>query len=238
MISPTSPFLRIPLAIDRKQALFLDGIRHAAQIVGFSYQRLCQSLTALSSGSANVAGGDGHAHIFLDAWAFIDAADRFRSLWVLQPTASTLPAQYSSAVVNNKLQDVRDVRNVSAHIAQKIDQILALNSSVLGAVNWQTVVNENPLEIKTHFIRPGIMVGSTKGQFSMQNGTLEFFHGSGGISIFAGIHHAGLSTAYQVIREIIQFSEVQLAHAFQAASAQGVFITDLFGTATLDTGHP
>ena len=119
MLSIDSPFLNIPAALDRKQAVFLDGMRHAGQIVELSYTRLCQALTDLSVGGTTAEKPTGFTHVFLDAWAFVDAADRFRCLWEMQPSASTIPDKFSPDAVRIQLQDIRDVRNVSAHLVHR-----------------------------------------------------------------------------------------------------------------------
>ena len=236
MLSIDSPFLNIPAALDRKQAVFLDGMRHAGQIVELSYTRLCQALTDLSVGGTTAEKPTGFTHVFLDAWAFVDAADRFRCLWEMQPSASTIPDKFSPDAVRIQLQDIRDVRNVSAHLAQKIDQIVSLNSSVLGAINWISLLSPTPLKVKTHFIRPGIMHGNVKGQFAMPDGEVSFNHGSGYISFAAGKHSANLSMAYKTICSIIEFAEARLKLAFQNSSLEQRLPTDMFGSAELDTG--
>lgn len=95
------------------------------------------------------------------------------------PNSENIPSEFSPSNVRLQLQTIRDVRNVSAHIAQKIDQIIALNASVLGSINWVTLVSQEPLKIKTHFIRPGIMRRNTQCQFAMPNGEVSFIHGGG-----------------------------------------------------------
>ncbi len=128
MLSADSPFLNIPAQLDRKQAVFLDGIRHAVQISGLSYVRLCKSLTSI----ARIRNCDDFSHVFLDAWDFIDAVDRFRFLWQEQPSYSILAKHCQEKSSLSELQDIRNVRNVSAHIAQKIDQIVSLTKKFVG----------------------------------------------------------------------------------------------------------
>lgn len=235
MLSINSPFLNIPVALDRKQAVFLDGMRHAAQIVELSYTRLCQALTDLAVDQTITVGSAKFTHVFLDAWAFIDASDRFRCLWEMQPNASTIPDEFSPDALRTQLKDIREVRNVSAHVAQKIDQIMSLNSSVLGAISWVSIVSHAPLKVKTYFIRPGIMHGSVKGQFAIPSGEVSFNHGSGCISVTAGKHEAKLSVAYKTIRSTIKFAEESLKLAFQDSSLQQRLPADMFGSAELDT---
>lgn len=235
MLSVDSPFFNIPVALDRKQAVFLDGMRHASQIVELSYTRLCQELSELSANGATDENPAGFTHVFLDAWAFIDAADRFRCLWEMQPNASTISENFSPDTVREQLQNIRNVRNVSAHIAQKIDQIVSLNSSVLGAISWVSLVSRTPLKVKTHFIRPGVMHGNVKGQFAMPDDEVGFNHGSGHISFTAGKHDANLSLAYKTICSIIEFAEASLKLAFQNSFFEQRLPTDMFGSAELDT---
>ena len=234
MITESSPLLNLPVNMHPKQAVFIDGMRHAIEIIEMAYSRMCDSLTKLSFESSNGKNTIGFTHIFLDVWAFIDTADRFRSLWVLQPNSHTLPKEFSKIEINSKLQNIRDIRNVSAHIAQKADQIVALNSSVLGSVSWFTVASESPLKVKTHFIRPGIMRGTITENLAQSNGMVNFVNGSGGISITAGKHAANLSDAYNLIYSIVQFSEKVLAREIPKPSIENTIPRDMFGSADID----
>lgn len=238
MLAANSPFLNIPATLDRKQAVFLDGMRHASQIVDFSYTRLCQALTDLSASGTTAEKFGGFTHIFLDAWAFIDAADRFRCLWEMQPTASTIPEKFSPKIVRLQLQDVHNLRNVSAHISQKIDQIVSLNSSVLGAISWVSLLSQNPIRVKTNFIRPGVAVGNVKCQLAMPKSAVTFNHGSGHISVAAGKHSANLSLAHKNICAIIEFAEASLNTAFLNSPLEHRLPADIFGSAELDIPTP
>lgn len=240
MLSDDSPFLKLPLTLDRKQALFLDGIRHAAEIVELSYGRLCNSLTAIALNKTEKK-GTVFTHVFLDAWAFVDSTDRLRSLWEHQPNSKILPHEYFKSVVKAQLQSIRDIRNVSAHIAQKIDQIVALNASALGSINWITLESRDPRSVSTNFIRPGIMNTKVKGQFSMPTYSditdSTFYHGSGHISLSAGSKEANLTKAYHVVREIMEYAEEALSRAIAEYQGQAVLTVDLYGHTYLDIGN-
>lgn len=235
MLSQHSPFLNLPVGLDQKQAVCLDGMRHAVQIVDFSYMRLCQALTQLAVGHRSESGNSAFTHVFADAWAFVDAVDRFRNLWQMQPNAGRLPEEYSAGAVRSQLQAIRDIRNVSAHIAQKIDQIVSLNASVLGAINWVTLLSQSPLKVKSYFIRPGIMTGRAKAQLAMPAGEITFRHGSGCVSLAAGRHSANLSDAYTIIGSIVRFAESNLKFEGQRSENQEYLPRDVFGSAELDT---
>lgn len=235
MFTKDSALLNLPGNLNQKEAIFFDGMRHSAQIVDLSYLRLCKSLTELSLENQKMSEDPMFTHVFLDAWAFVDATDRFRCLWEMQPNSENIPSEFSPSNVRLQLQTIRDVRNVSAHIAQKIDQIIALNASVLGSINWVTLVSQEPLKIKTHFIRPGIMRRNTQCQFAMPNGEVSFIHGSGCISLAAGKYEANLSDAYKFVSSLVLLAEYFLEHTKQATSSQECIPTDMFGSAELDT---
>jgi len=232
MLTVNSPFLNIPAQMDRKQAVFLDGICHAVQISHLSYTRLCKSLTSIS-GSPDC---NDFSHVFLDAWAFIDAADRFRFLWQQQPKPSLLAQSGQDDSALSGLQDIRNVRNVAAHIAQKIDQIVSLNSSVLGEISWVTLLSEKPLRIKTHFIRPGVVFSNMSAQFAMPKGEINFTNGSGAISIVAGKYTANLSEAHDALRRLVSNAEINLAVYFHEFSNAQRLPANILGCAELDTG--
>lgn len=232
MLDADSPLINIPTALDAKQAIFLDGLRHAAQIADLAYRRLCSSLKEQAIHSGADRASNSFVPIFLDAWAFIDAADRFRLLWELQPNSVSLPDQFSPAKVREGMNGVRNLRNVSDHIAQKIDQIISLNSSVLGSVSWISLVSESPLSVKTCFIRPGIMTRAASGQFAIPTDKFKFINGSGCITMAAGKHGALLDDAYQQICSIVDYAERHLDKIF--AKSPGRRPSDMIGTADLN----
>lgn len=236
MLSDSSPFLNLPTALDPKQAVFLDGMRHAIEISDLSYRRLCHELTELAVKQSDGFESSKFTHIFLDAWAFIDAVDRFRLLWEMQPNPECIPKEYSRDAVRSRMQSIRDVRNVSAHIAQKIDQIVALNSSVLGSINWVTLFSQDPLKIKTYFIRPGVMSGSVKGQFAMPSGKVDFIEGSGCVSLAVGKHQVSLSDAYRTLCSIVEFAEAGMTFSTQGSEHIQHLPGDMFGSAELNMG--
>src|SRR5690606_26099449 len=100
-------------------------------------ERLCKGLSALALSRTDSLGSNIETTgVFLDAWAVVDAVDRFRSLWMLQPESETIPNEFNPELLNKKPQSIRDVRNVHAHVAQKINQIAALNAPVSGTLHW------------------------------------------------------------------------------------------------------
>ncbi|MCS4505993.1 hypothetical protein NYO91_18085 [Arhodomonas aquaeolei] len=236
MFSNDSPFLNIPQALDARQALYIDGLRHAAQIADLAYRRLCSGLTEHVLSYCRNERPSEFTYLYLDAWAFIDATDRFRSLWKMQPGADSMPGQFAPAKVQEKLEGIRQLRNVSAHVAQKIDQIVSLKSSVLGSLSWVTAVSQTPLVVKTCVIRPGVMPVTVSDQLAMPAGRVDFVNDSGWITMNAGKHKVVLSEAYTVLIELVNYAEKALSAAFSAPAFEKKRPADMLGMAELDTG--
>ena len=197
MFNNDSPLLNIPAKLQKRQAIFLDGIRQHAQIAIYAYTRLCKYLSELSiAHTSNPKNQQDFTHIFLDAWSCVEATDRFRQLWQLQPSADTIPAEFSPEIINNKLQSIREIRNVSSHIAQKIDQIASLNASVSGLIRWVMMHGKEPSVIRTYFMRPGIIHGELPVKFLLPSGKVLFTHDVGHVVLNAGAHEGNLSEAY------------------------------------------
>lgn len=213
MLSLDSPLLNIPASLDRKQAIFLDGVRHAVQIIDLSYNRLCRSLNELTRHQQSVRGPD-FTHAFLDAWSFVDTTDRFTSLWEMQPESEMGCRESCSSPWRSKLQPIRDIRNVSAHGAQKIDQIVALNSSVLGSIRWISMDRPHPPKFRSHWIRPGIICRHAKEPLVTAQGNVRFVHGSGFVWLRAGKREVNLSDAYETVLNIVRHSEQALRLLF------------------------
>ena len=88
MLSENSILLRLPPGINSKQLVFLDGIRHAVEITDLAYSRLESTLTWLVMNTHDSAPEkQTYTSAFLDAWAVVDAIDRFRLLWKELPRA-------------------------------------------------------------------------------------------------------------------------------------------------------
>ena len=236
MFAPDSPLLNIPATLHKRQAVFLDGLRQHAQIALYAYTRLCQSLSELAHArDKHLDPTSDYTAIFLDAWACVEAIDRFRQLWQLQPAADTIPKEFSPSSINQKLNSIRNIRNVSAHIAQKIDQITSLNSSVSGTISWATVLSKEPLVINTHFVRPGVIHGHLQARFAMPTGDTLFTHDTGHVVLAACQHEGDLSQGYQIVVSIIEFAERHLSSKFSGKSFEPRLPTNVFGSARLDT---
>lgn len=235
ILASDSPLRNIPAALYKNQAIFIDGIRQNAQIAIYAYNRLCQSLTTLAHQKLSNKDIDhDFTHVFLDIWTCVEALDRFRQLWQAQPAADTIPQGYNSAALNVKLQPIRKLRNISSHIAQRIDHIASLNASVSGTVHWLTVMNHEPLEIYTLFIRPSILHGGLKTELITPKGKIQFTHDTANIVLSAGEHRGNISDAYEFICSVLEFADAHLRSKFAASKFTQRLPSNMFGSAKLD----
>lgn len=145
MFNADSPFLNIPDNLDRKQAFYIDAIRHAFEIIDYSFLRLTINLNELTiKHESESLRPNNYALYYLDAWAFVDALDRLLALWKLQPNAETIPDPWNPDSLKANMLNIRNIRNVSDHLAQKADQIISSNSTALGELSWITVIKIDP----------------------------------------------------------------------------------------------
>lgn len=79
LVPEDSPLRRPPPELSRRQVLFLDGIRYAAEMADVAYQRLFDGLKQLAD-SRPVPSTRDIARVMLDAWSIVDAVHRFVDL--------------------------------------------------------------------------------------------------------------------------------------------------------------
>lgn len=137
MFRPESPFLNLPSNLDPKQALFLDGIRIAAQMTEIAHNRLINNLFALASikqvriDNANLNSIE--VSSFLDAWAIIDAINRIRDLQHQMPG---LKKRQGFKNFMKRTALVADLRNVVQHLNNEIPNLAEAGLPVWGALSW------------------------------------------------------------------------------------------------------
>lgn len=233
MFKPDSPFLNLPANLERKQAFYLDGIRHAFEIIECAFTRLSGGLSELGKDYSETSRPSSYAAYYLDAWALVDALDRLVALWRLQPSAHTIPAPWSPDKFQEEMRDIRNIRNVSDHLAQRADQIISKNSTALGELSWITVLNIEPLEMKSCFIRPGVLSPKIHFKINIPKQSLFIANGSGNILLKAHTYTANLSEAYQKAAGLAQYAEASLKSSFSNLDTSKPIGGDLFAICDL-----
>src|SRR6266487_2598090 len=138
LVHDDSPLRRLQVRLERKQLLFFDGIRHAIEIADLAYERLRDTLSPITLNDQNAPFPKLRATgAFLDSWVIIDAVDRLRGLLQLMPDEALANSANTRRFLEES-NDVRSLRNVTDHLAQRADYVIANDSTALGILSWVT----------------------------------------------------------------------------------------------------
>lgn len=216
MIGQESPFRRLPHELDRRQTLFLDGMRHAVEIADLAHRRLVASLTELATPRQDSPLTERFAMVFLDAWAVVDAIDRFRQLLRRMPGARPKPVPEGTKTFMERTEPIRALRNAGDHVAERIDHIIQAKSTALGVLSWVTMVDARQGMLCS--ILPGTM---SSGEFPLPNpaGPPMAFP-TDMIMLRAGAHEANLSEAMRHLERQVRALEAALAQVMREEGAE------------------
>lgn len=226
MLSENSILKRLPNGMNQKQLVFVDGIRHAAEITWLAYTRLEATLTWLvDNNQQEVPNPDAYTAAFMDAWAMVDAIDRFRSLWKLFPGFQPIANNSSESTFDQLSESVRKIRNVSDHLAQRAEYIAASGNPVMGLLTWVTYPHDSKNEIYTCVLAPGT---KKKSKWTLVNPAgKEFIYTSasaqrtGMIHLAAGEHQANLSALLPAMQLRIRQLEASVESAIREHGIEG-----------------
>lgn len=136
IIGPDSPLRRLPTALDRKQALFLDGIRFSVEMADLAYQRLRHTLLNFESSFDRSAAYSPGVVAMIDAWVIIDNVHRLAGLLRELPGRS----KRSRAPVFRRLDEqcavVERLRHSVQHLNHEMERILAGAWPAWGGFSW------------------------------------------------------------------------------------------------------
>ena len=222
----------IPVEMDKKLIFNLDGIRATLQIINLSYKRLCQSLEYLSLQNNNMD----FTHVSLDGWAFIDSLDRLRGLWNNLDNILDFKKEYSKLNVEKRLLEVRNIRNVISHLPQRIDSLIAKNSSAMGEIGWIFLVDKELPSAKTYYIRYGTFYKNVSFKLTLPQTDLTFNQNNIGLIEFkVGEYVTELTKLYDFVNELHSELERTLLPKFSAFKKSSVCPPNIFGSAELNT---
>jgi hypothetical protein len=220
MISPDSVLYRLPPGHHPKQVLFFDGIRHVAEILGIAYPRLQGTLTEMALQEIRSESLTRYsASAFLDAWAIVDAIDRFRILWKLVPGKNELPLKKGETTFQEVSEPIRRLRNVADHLGQRADYMVARQGTALGELSWCTRLNLDCTNGICCLLIPGTFIeGDRHGV--LPNGS-KWEGLTGLIHLTAGDHKANLSSIISDIGFRLKQFEESLEQSFKKAGING-----------------
>jgi len=233
MFKPDSPILDFPANLDRRQAFFLDGMRHAFEIGHLAFDRLTTNLANLAKSDAEGNRPKGYAKYYLDAWAFVDAIDRLLALWKLQPNAPTIPHEWSPVKLQEEFSAIRDIRNVSDHLAQRAEQVISSGTAALGELSWVNVTSLEPPIMKSYLIRPGFLPPSVKDKLNIPEKEITVVNSSANVLLKAHTYTANLSAAFVRMVALARYVEFSVTPAFISVNAGAPIGGDLFASCEL-----
>ncbi|MBU0485986.1 MAG: hypothetical protein KKB30_15895 [Proteobacteria bacterium] len=219
MLEEDSILRQVPAAINPKQALFIDGIRHAAEIITLAYERLRGTLTEMALNPPSTSEiPKVSTRAFLDAWAMIDAIDRFRMLYLQMPGISFSQSEEGIETLEKVLTPFRNLRNVADHIAQRADFIVSRGSAALGSLSWLTGFKVDPITAWYCTLRPGTLRKQPELGKEPLVSTLDW--PTDRIIMVAGGHEGNLSSVRSHIQVRVNHFEGQLKEAFTKLNLQ------------------
>lgn len=213
ILSQDSILRKVPAALNPKQILFIDGIRHAVEIIDLAYERLMETLTyaALHPPSSSQL-PKVSTTAFLDAWAIVDAIDRFKMLYQQMPGISFEPKEQGVETLQEAAQPFRDLRNIADHLAQRADFVVARNGSALGILTWMTGFKVEPTTIWHCSLRPGTV--REKPELNKEPFTAAFNWPTDQITLSAGGYEGNISEFLLHIERRIKHFEKELEREF------------------------
>jgi hypothetical protein len=229
LLGRDSVLRKLPVNLEPKQALFLDGIRHAAEILDVTYGRLRKSLTKLALHPPTPDEiPEVFTHVFLDAWGFVDAIDRFRMMYSKMPGLIFGKPKDGIPPLLEVTQEFRNLRNVADHLATRADYVLSRNGSAMGELSWLTGVELQPEVIAWHCtLRPGTLQAAPVQQTGPILSTLDWPTDS--IRLSAGEYEGNLSEVRKHIAVRIRHLEAALEKVLQQPDQAKVpIINDAF----------
>lgn len=154
MIVPeNSPTRRMPVTLDHRSILYLDGIRYSTQLVDLAYSRLEGTLEKLlHKDDKQGAVGNLIVEAISDAWAFVDSLHRLRGL--VQQLPGLKQNQPQLQIFLRKSKQAEDFRHYIQHLRNNIDDHVRTKMPLWGTISWTWTNPETGLA-ENHMIIPG-----------------------------------------------------------------------------------
>lgn len=213
LVPNESPLKNLPSILDKRQALLFDGLAHAVDIVGIAYSRLRSTLHEI--GEVGRAEPEPTAAVYLDAWSCIDSIDRFRSLLKGYKGGGIIPKDDPAfRAFLTSIEPVRQLRNVTDHVAERLDQLVSRNASVMGEVSW--ISQGEGSKWHTWYIRPGVFKDQLKFNLLLPHAGAEVETPTGFIHLTAGGVEVNLSAAVHALYTVVTHIEARLHEHYKA----------------------
>lgn len=218
-LDPHSILRRLPPGLSAKEMVALDAVRHSVDALAVVDERLRSNLTLVTEGRE--AGDQLLTLCFLDAWSFIDAADRVRSMAKLIAGRSSSLQEQITAFMRGT-ESVRKLRNLADHLDSMIDRVITSGMPALGRLSWVTVTSTESAIVGV--LQPGsVRTNKIKLQLPSVGGRRVRLP-TGLVQLAAGQHVCWFDEVLEETDALVS----QLEHAIEAhAVSSGVLGTEV-----------
>jgi hypothetical protein len=160
LINKDSPLRNIPIVLNRRQLLFIEGIRLTVETADLAYRRLLATLPILSKHLNNLdPDNPSTVSVMLDAWAVVDSLHRLRGLIDNLPGFKGKKKSPTIRAFLDSTQKVAALRNTVQHLGTEIsDAVDDSNWTVFGTLSWG-LVEPAKNEVLACFYLPGAPTG-------------------------------------------------------------------------------
>lgn len=134
LVPVESPLRRVPIELDRKTVLFLDGIRYCFHIFDLTSIRITESHRSLSCEQASDLLANRIATAIADAWTLIDVTHRLRKLLSQAPRLKKNSPDLQ--VFLRSTEAVEGLRHFYQHFRTEIDRFVSVGAQIWGAFSW------------------------------------------------------------------------------------------------------
>lgn len=151
---------RLPQNLDRKQMLFLDGIRYSVETAETAYSRLRKTLLTLTNRSLekkNLRIASLTTRAVLDAWVIIDSIHRLRGLLRQMPRVKQRAPYLVSFY--KQTEKIEKLRNLVQHLNNEMDNLVLKKLPVWGTLNWVAIPGSVAGTYYSCSLTPGSLFG-------------------------------------------------------------------------------
>ncbi len=139
LVSKESPLRKIPYALNRREALFIDGIRFTFEMIDVAYVRLLYILEQITIDEP-FRKAHPMAEAFMEAWSIIDSIHRLRCLINQIPGIKQKELPHRKIFLN-KTKDIEEFRHTIQHLNNDIAKLADQNEPAWGTLSWFTITD-------------------------------------------------------------------------------------------------
>lgn len=222
LISKESPLKRIPYSLERKQALFIDGIRFTIEMVDASHRHLVWMLEKIAT-DKSYRDKYPMAEPFSEVWSIVDSVYRLRSLIRQLPGIKQIDFSQRKIFLE-KTKDVERFRHTVQHLDGEINQLAINNEPAWGSLNWFAVTKlyADDNSGKCQRIKTGCWCGMISGSVVIsksykmgvipQKATLK--NKVSMVSLRSGDNYLSIDDCYKEVVKLKNALEKYIAHKF------------------------